>query len=177
MIEQNTIAIALKHLARRKNWCIANAQNTAEELTAARELKAVEEFLKEIGVDVKMFYETDGRVFEVRLDGEKIFDNKDKSTWPAVDIDNPWMKEFLEKYCANGRWGHSSQFDTYVTGWRAKNVRAGRPVADSIEVWEADGKHTCTVEGYNDTVGGYRLIYDVTDPEGAIAAIHAKDAE
>ena len=73
MIEQNAMVDALKRLARLKNWSIANAQNTFEELTAARELKAVDTFLQETGVDVKMFYETDGRVFEIRLNGEKIF--------------------------------------------------------------------------------------------------------
>ena len=42
---------------------------------------------------------------------------------------------------------------------------------------EADGKYTCTVEGYDEKVGGYRLIYDVTNPDAAIAAIHDKNAE
>ena len=161
MIEQNAMVDALKRLARLKNWSIANAQNTFEELTAARELKAVDTFLQETGVDVKMFYETDGRVFEIRLNGEKIFDNRDKSTWPAVEIENRWMKEFLDAYC----------------GWREKGSVAGRPFAYSVEVWEADGKYTCTVEGYDEKVGGYRLIYDVTNPDAAIAAIHDKNAE
>ena len=137
MIEQNAMVDALKRLARLKNWSIANAQNTFEELTAARELKAVDTFLQETGVDVKMFYETDGRVFEIRLNGEKIFDNRDKSTWPAVEIENRWMKEFLDAYCADGKWGHSSQFDKYITGWREKGSVAGRPFAYSVEVWEA----------------------------------------
>ena len=177
MIEQNAMVDALKRLARLKNWSIANAQNTFEELTAARELKAVDTFLQETGVDVKMFYETDGRVFEIRLNGEKIFDNRDKSTWPAVEIENRWMKEFLDAYCVDGKWGHSSQFDKYITGWREKGSVAGRPFAYSVEVWEADGKYTCTVEGYDEKVGGYRLIYDVTNPDAAIAAIHDKNAE
>lgn len=177
MIEQNTMVDALKRLARLKNWSIANAQNTFEELTASRELKAVEQFLQTIGVNVDMYYETDGRVSEVRFDGEKIFDNKDKATWPSVDIDNTWMKSFVETYCSNGKWGHSSQFDTFVTGWRAKGSHAGRPFAYSVEIWEADGKHTCTVEGFSEDIGGYRLLYDVADAEAAIKAIHDKNAE
>lgn len=177
MGEQHAMVDALKRLARLKNWSIANAQNTFEELTAARELKAVEAFLLDTGVDVKMFYETDGRVSEVRLDGEKIFDNRDKTTWPAVDIDNSWMQAFLDAHCTNGRWGHSSQFDKYITGWRMKASAQGRPFAYSVEIWEADNKHTCTVEGYDEKVGGYRLLYDVTDADAAIAAIHDKNAE
>lgn len=177
MIEQNAMVDALKRLARLKNWNIANAQNTFEELTAARELKSVDLFLQEIGVDVRMFYETDGRVAEISLNGEKIFDNRDKSTWPSVTVDNSWMKDFLDAYCTNGKWGHSSQFDKYITGWRAKSAIAGHPFAFSVEIWEADGKYTCTVEGYDDKVGGYRLLYEVTNPEAAIAAIHDKNAE
>ena len=152
MIEQNAMVDALKRLARLKNWSIANAQNTFEELTAARELKAVDTFLQET-------------------------DNRDKSTWPAVDIENRWMKEFLDAYCADGKWGHSSQFDKYITGWREKGSVAGRPFAYSVEIWEADGKYTCTVEGYDEKVGGYRLLYNVTNPDAAVAAIHDKNAE
>ena len=177
MIEQNAMVDALKRLARLKNWSIANAQNTYEELTAARELKAVDTFLQDVGVNVRMFYETDGRVAEITLDGAKIFDNRDKSTWPAVAIDNHWMKEFLDQYCTNGHWGHSSQFDKYITGWRAKGNAGGRPFAYSVEIWEADGKYNCTVEGYDEKVGGYRLLYEVTDAEAAIKAIHDKNAE
>lgn len=177
MIEQNAMVDALKRLARLKNWNIANAQNSFEELTAARELKAIDLFLHEVGVDVNMFYETDGRVAEVSLNGEKIFDNRDKTTWPSVEIDNQWMKTFLDTYCANGKWGHSSQFDKYITGWRAKATVAGRPFAYSVEIWEADGQYTCTVEGYDEKVGGYRLLYEVTNPEAAVAAIHEKNAE
>lgn len=177
MVEQHAMVDALKRLARLKNWSIANAQNTFEELTAARELKAVEAFLVDAGADVKMFYETDGRVSEVRVNGEKIFDNRDKTTWPSVEIDNNWMRDFLNAHCANGKWGHSSQFDKYITGWRAKGSVAGRPFAYSVEIWEADGGHSCTVEGYDEKVGGYRLLYDVTNADAAIQAIHDKNAE
>ena len=110
MIEQNAMVDALKRLARLKNWNIANAQNSFEELTAARELKAVDLFLHEVGVDVDMFYETDGRVAEVSLNGEKIIDNRDKTTWPSVEIDNQWMKTFRIPIAptVNGATAHSS---------------------------------------------------------------------
>ena len=57
MIEQNAMVDALKRLARLKNWSIANAQNTFEELTAARELKAVDTFLQETGVPFAHYLE------------------------------------------------------------------------------------------------------------------------